>query len=65
MRIAIVMLALALSACGGNQAVNEWKHTARANCEKEPDPILRQTCRERVEAVTATRVDTDEGKKKH
>ena len=65
MRIAIVMLALALSACGGNQAVSDWKHTARANCEKEPDPILRQTCRERVEAVTATRVDTDEGKKRH
>lgn len=64
MRIAIVVLAMALSGCAGNEAVRNWKQTARANCEKEPDPILRQTCRERVEAVTATQPRPEEKKKR-
>ncbi|MEJ0023741.1 MAG: hypothetical protein WDN76_10165 [Alphaproteobacteria bacterium] len=65
MRIVIVALALALSGCGGSKAVNNWKHTARLNCEKEVDPIQRQTCRERVDAVTATAPRPEDGDKKH
>lgn len=57
MRILLLTAVLALSACGGTGtagAVKEWKKTATANCEKEPDPIRRQTCREQVATVTTT-----------
>ncbi len=67
MRIVFVTLALlpalAFSGCAGSKAVRDWKHTARANCEKEADPIMRQTCRERVEAVTATQPRPEDGKR--
>jgi hypothetical protein len=67
MRIVIVTLALAqvlaLAGCANTAAIRDWKHTARANCEKEADPILRQTCRERVEAVTATQPRPEDGKR--
>jgi hypothetical protein len=64
MRIVMVAFVLALSGCGGSKAVSNWKHTARANCEKETDPILRQTCRERVDAVTATQPRPEDGRKR-
>jgi Tfp pilus assembly protein PilP len=64
MRIAIVLLALALSACASNPGIKNWKQTARANCEKEADPIQRQTCRERVEAVSTAQPRPEDGKKR-
>ncbi len=61
MLAAVLAPMLALSACGTTTegAVRAWKKTALNNCEKEPDAIKRQTCREQVATVSATQSRQD------